>query len=72
MTNNDISPQTELGVGAWRAVRALRCSVDIDDDVGQSGVADRPVRQRSFLPGVEAGPADIEQPSGDLHVVPAR
>ncbi len=62
--------QTQLGVDAPGAVRAVRVGVDLVDLLSQPRVAERPVGRRAPLPVVEAGAVHTQRPAhhGDRKV----
>jgi hypothetical protein len=54
VANDDSATQPQLGVHSARAVGPAGVLVDLDDEIGQPGMADRPRRRRPAVPGVVA------------------
>lgn len=60
----DAQAQTEFGV---HPAGAAGGGVDAHDGLGQPGVLDQAVRQRTVPPGVVPGLGNMQHPSGQLH-----
>ena len=62
----DPAAKPQLGMHPKRPVGAARALVDLDDQIGQPGMADRPLGRRARSPGVGARGRHVQHPAGDL------
>jgi hypothetical protein len=66
VADHDLAAKPQLGVDPAGAVGAARAPVDLGDQVGQPGVADRAGRRRSGPPVVVARHRHAHHPAGQL------
>ena len=66
VADGDAPTDPQLGVDTRRPVGAPRGRMDLADQIGQPGVADRPCRGRSARSGVVAGARHLEDTAGEL------
>jgi hypothetical protein len=67
VADDDAVAKAQLGMHTQGAIGAARILVQLDDQVGQPGVADRPLGWWPGPPGVLARGRHVQDLAGDLH-----